>query len=146
MDRGKWGNGETTTGILPVGANSRYATGRVTLLSHGTRLTLSSCGHFILSSPITDKPVRSERSLDGKLFVEFVALIILSDVKKHVQGAKLFHRHTIQGLMDELDVIESLEVLGKEPIFGGVLERQTKLYEAMDVTPSKTATLCVSEI
>lgn len=90
--------------------------------------------------------VSSELSLDGKLFVEFVALIILSYVKKHMQDAKLFHKYTMQGLFDELDVIESLEVPGKDPIFGEVLERQAELYKAMDVTPPRTASLCVSGI
>lgn len=53
---------------------------------------------------------------------------------------------TLQGLLDELDVIESLEVPGKDSIYGEVLERQAKVYEAMGVTPPKTASLCVSGI
>ena len=87
--------------------------------------------------------VSSERSLDGKLFVEFVALIILSYIKKHMQDAKLFHRYTLQGLVDELDVIECLEVPGRDPIFGEVLQRQVEIYEAMGVAAPKTASLCV---
>ena len=63
-----------------------------------------------------------------------------------MQDAKLFHKYTMQGLLDELDVIESLEVPGKDPIFGEILERQAKLYEDMGVTPPKTASLCVSGI
>ena len=90
--------------------------------------------------------VSSELSLDGKLFVEFIALIVLSYIKKHMQDAGLFGKYTLQGLLDELDVIESLEVPGKEPIYGEVLERQVKIYEAMGVTPPKTASLCVSGI
>lgn len=90
--------------------------------------------------------VSSERSLDGKLFVEFIALIILSYIKKHMQDAKLFHEYTMQGLLDEIDVIESLEVPGKDPIYGEVLERQAKIYEAMGVPVPKTASLCVSGI
>lgn len=50
--------------------------------------------------------VSSERSLDGKLFVEFVALIYLSYIKKAMQEKQLFQRYTMQGLLDELDVIE----------------------------------------
>lgn len=65
--------------------------------------------------------VSSELSLDGKLFVAFIALIILSYVKRHMQDAKLFGKYTLQGLLDELDVIESLEVPGMVPIFGGCL-------------------------
>lgn len=90
--------------------------------------------------------VSSELSLDGKLFVEFIALIVLSYIKKHMQDAGLFGKYTLQGLLDELDVIESLEVPGKEPIYGEVLERQVKIYEAMGVPAPKTASLCVSGI
>ena len=90
--------------------------------------------------------VSSKLSLDGKLFVEFIALIALSYIKKHMQDARLFGKYTLQDLLDELDVIESLEVPGKEPIYGEVLERQVKIYEAMGVPAPKTASLCVSGI
>lgn len=90
--------------------------------------------------------VSSERSLDGKLFVEFVALIILSYIKKRMQDAKLFHKYTLQGLIDELDVIECLEVPGKDPIYGEVLQRQADIYAAMGVETPRTASLCVTGI
>ncbi len=90
--------------------------------------------------------VSSERSLDGKLFVEFLSLVILSYIKKHMQDAKLFGEYTLQGLIDELDVIECLSLPGKEPIHGEVLTRQEKLYEAMGVEAPKSASLCVPGI
>lgn len=90
--------------------------------------------------------VSSERSLDGKLFVEFVALIILSYIKKQMQDARLFGDYTLQGLIDELDAIECLTVPGKGPIYGEILSRQADLYEAMGVEAPKTASLCVSGI
>ena len=40
----------------------------------------------------------------------------------------------LQGLLDEPDVIEQLDISGKNPIFGEVLERQVNIYEAMGVT------------
>jgi transposase len=45
--------------------------------------------------------VSSEQSLDGKLFVEFIALIYLSYIKKAMLDQKLFGRYTIQGLLDQ---------------------------------------------
>ncbi|MCC3358991.1 transposase, partial [Bacillus sp. REN16] len=53
--------------------------------------------------------VSSELSLNGKLFVEFIALIYLSYVKKRMQEAGLFEKWTLQGLLDELDMIERFE-------------------------------------
>ena len=49
--------------------------------------------------------VSSEQSLDGKLFVEFVALIYLSYIKKQMQTHKLFKTYTLQSLLDQVDII-----------------------------------------
>ena len=62
--------------------------------------------------------VSSELSLNGKLFVEFIALIYLSYVKKAMQGAKLFDTWTLQGLLDELDTIEMFEAPGHGRVLG----------------------------
>ncbi|EFE90465.1 hypothetical protein GCWU000341_02822, partial [Oribacterium sp. oral taxon 078 str. F0262] len=66
----------------------------------------------------------SESSLEGKLFVEFVALIYLSYIKKKMEEAGLFSRYTMQELLDELDVIECFQEPGKAPIQGEVLKKQ----------------------
>lgn len=90
--------------------------------------------------------VSSELSLDGKFFVEFVALIILSYIKKHKQAARLFSKYTLQGFLDELDGVELFEVPGRGPIFGEILERQVKIFEAMNIPAPKSASLCISGI
>ena len=54
--------------------------------------------------------VSSEQSLDGKLFIEFIALIYLSYIKKQMQVSDLFKNYTIQGVLDKLDVIECFEM------------------------------------
>lgn len=53
--------------------------------------------------------VSSETSLSGKLFVEFVALIYLSYIKKQMQDNNLFKNYTLQQVLDKLDVIECFE-------------------------------------
>ncbi len=57
-------------------------------------------------------------SLDGKLFVTFVALIYLSYVKKKVRDNNLFQKYTLQGLLDELDAIECFEQSGHKRLWG----------------------------
>jgi hypothetical protein len=79
--------------------------------------------------------VSSELSLNGKLFVEFVALIYLSYVKKKMQDAKLFDAWTLQGLLDELDTIELFEAPGHGRILGEVTEKQVRIYGALGVEP-----------
>ena len=77
--------------------------------------------------------VSSELSLNGKLFVEFVALIFLSYVKKKMQDAKLFEKWTLQGLLDELDSIELFEAPGHGRILGETTKKQEQLYRDLGV-------------
>jgi transposase len=79
--------------------------------------------------------VSSELSLNGKLFVEFIALIYLSYVKKAMLDAKLFDKWTMQGLLDELDTIELFEAPGHGRILGEVTDKQSKLYQALEIDP-----------
>ena len=77
----------------------------------------------------------SESSLEGKLFVEFVALIYLSYIKKKMEDAGLFSRYTMHELLDELDVIECFQEPGKAPIQGEVLKKQEQIYRDLSVEP-----------
>ena len=77
----------------------------------------------------------SESSLEGKLFVEFVALIYLSYIKKKMEETGLFAKYTMHELLDELDVIECFTEPGKSPIQGEVLKKQEQLYRDLGVTP-----------
>jgi len=79
--------------------------------------------------------VSSESSLDGKLFVTFVALIYLSYVKKKMQDNNLFSKYTLQSLLDELDVIECFEQPGHKRLWGEITKKQMDIYTAMGVAP-----------
>lgn len=77
----------------------------------------------------------SDSSLEGKLFVEFVALIYLSYIKKKMEETGLFSRYTMHELLDELDVIECFQQPGKALILGEVLKKQEQIYRDLGVTP-----------
>lgn len=79
--------------------------------------------------------VSSELSLNGKLFVEFIALIYLSYVKKKMQDANMFEKWTLQGLLDELDTIELFEAPEHGRILGEVTKKQVEIYHALEVIP-----------
>ena len=79
--------------------------------------------------------VSSESSLEGKLFVEFVALIYLSYIKNKMEESGLFSKYTMHELLDELDVIECFLEPGKAPIQGEVLKKQEQIYRDLGVTP-----------
>jgi len=53
------------------------------------------------------------------LFVEFIALIYLSYLKKGMQENNLFKRYTMHEFLDELDVIECFESPRRDPLMGG---------------------------
>lgn len=81
--------------------------------------------------------VSSELSLNGKLFVEFIALIYLSYVKNKMQDAKLFEKWTMQGLLDELDTVELFEAPGYGRVLGEITEKQKSIFKSLGVkTPS----------
>ena len=77
--------------------------------------------------------VSSEKSLDGKLFVQFIALIFLSYIKKQMQLKNLYKKYTLISLLDKLDIIEYFEYPNTKPRVGEILEKQKEIYEAMDI-------------
>ena len=79
--------------------------------------------------------VSSEQGLNGKLFVEFIALIYLSYLKKQMQQAHLFKDYTMTALLDKLDIIECFEHPGYKLQIGEVLEKQKQIYMALNISP-----------
>jgi len=77
--------------------------------------------------------VSSDLSLDGKLFVEFIALIFLSYIKKQMQEKEMFSDYTMQEVLDVLDLIECFERPGHRLYLGEVTKKQIKLFENMEV-------------
>ncbi len=77
----------------------------------------------------------SEQSLDGKLFVELIALIYLSYIKKQMQEGDLFKKYTLQSLLDEFDVFEYFEQKGKDRRWGEMTKKQTNLFSLMGLEP-----------
>ena len=51
------------------------------------------------------------------------------------QDAKLFETWTLQGLLDELDVIELFEAPEHGRILGEITEKQKEIYGALGVEP-----------
>jgi len=79
--------------------------------------------------------VSSEQSLDGKLFVQFIALIFLSYITRKMQENNLFKDHTLQEVLDELDIIECFEVPGQQIQVGETTKHQVDLYNKLGIIP-----------
>jgi hypothetical protein len=79
--------------------------------------------------------VSSEESLEGKIFVEFLALIYLAYIKKQMQDKNLFRKYTMNELLDEFDVIECYEQPGHALRVSETTQKQLALYKDMGVMP-----------
>lgn len=79
--------------------------------------------------------VSSEENLDGKLFIQFVALMHLAHIDKVMRDNNLYKEYTLQGLLDELDVIERFEQPGKKHHIGEMTKKQRSIYCLFGIEP-----------
>jgi transposase len=77
--------------------------------------------------------VWSEQNLDGKLFVQFVALMYLSYITAAMNDKGMFKEHTIHELLDDLDVIECFEHPGHAAQVGEITKKQKALFASLGV-------------
>ncbi|MCD6237835.1 MAG: IS1634 family transposase [Thermotogae bacterium] len=77
--------------------------------------------------------VASEEGLEGKLFLQFVALIYLCYIKKAMDDKKLFAKYSMKELLDELDIIEFYQQPGNRGYVGEITGKQKALYDAMKI-------------
>lgn len=77
--------------------------------------------------------VSSEKGLDGKIFTEFVALILISHLDHKMKKSDLYKKYTQHQLLDELDVIECFEDANHSLRIGELLNKQAKIYEDLGV-------------
>lgn len=79
--------------------------------------------------------VSSEESLQGKVFVQFVALMFVSWIHKVMKEKKLYQNRTMQQLLDELDCVEQFRQEGKRATYGEVTGKQRTIYEHFGLAP-----------
>jgi transposase len=77
--------------------------------------------------------VSSEESLDGKLFVAFVSLILLSYIMKKMHDKDIVKDYTLNDILDKLDIIECFNAPKKKMIIGEILEKQKQIFIDMEV-------------
>ena len=82
--------------------------------------------------------VSSEENLEGKLFVQFVALLYLSYINKAMSTTNLYRDYTMHELLDCLDVIECFGKPGHRPQVGEITNKQRELYKSLGVESPTT--------
>ena len=76
---------------------------------------------------------KSEKNLDGKIFTEFVALILISHLDHKMKETNLYKSYAMQQLLDKLDVLECFEDESQKLRIGELLAKQAKIYETLGV-------------
>ena len=77
--------------------------------------------------------VSSEQNLEGKLFVQFVALMYLSYITAAMNEKGMFKDYTLHEILDDLDVIECFELPGKAAVVGEMTKKQKGLFASLGV-------------
>lgn len=70
----------------------------------------------------------SERNLEGKLFVQFIAHMFVAALDKTMKEKELYRTQTMTNLLDTLDMIEQFQIPGKPPYVGELQEKQKQVY------------------
>ncbi len=77
--------------------------------------------------------VSLDENPDGKLFVQYTALILLCYITKVMNENNLFKRYPLQEMLDELDVVERYEYPTRKHLTGEVTKKQKELFEIFGV-------------
>ncbi len=76
--------------------------------------------------------VSSEKGLDGKIFTEFVALILISYLDHKMKESGLYKSYTMQALLDKLDVLECFEDAQHSLRICELLNKQAKVNPSVE--------------
>ena len=67
--------------------------------------------------------MHSSEAVDGRLFVQFVALIYMSALRREMRKSKLIERYTVRELLQEMETLTKIKYSGK---YGHILTEVTK--------------------
>ncbi len=67
--------------------------------------------------------MHSSATVDGRLFVQFIALILMSALRKEMRKTKLIERYTVREILREMETLTKIKYTGK---YGYILTELTK--------------------
>ncbi|MBK0348841.1 transposase, partial [Aerococcaceae bacterium zg-ZJ1578] len=77
--------------------------------------------------------VSPRRTLEGKLFVQYIALVLNMYIKKAMEEYQLFEHYTMNQLISLIGRIERLEHPKYGVTMGEVLEKQLELLKKLEI-------------
>ena len=83
--------------------------------------------------------IHNLKTFEGRLFVDFLALILYSHITKVSRKEKIVKDYTVQEIMYELKKIKLITLGEKKTIITEVSKKQRELFEKFDIeSPHKT--------
>ena len=84
--------------------------------------------------------MHSSATVDGRLFVQFIALIYMSALRKEMRKSGLIERYTVRELLQEMETLTKLKYSGKYGhILTEVKKSQREILQGLNIMlPSKT--------
>jgi transposase len=82
--------------------------------------------------------VHSDQTLAGKFFLQFLALIYVSYIQKHMRDNNLYKNYTMQSLLDSLDVIERYDYGSQRFHCSEITKKQQNIFSCFGVQPPAT--------
>ncbi|MEW5785722.1 MAG: hypothetical protein AB1767_11735 [Bacillota bacterium] len=80
--------------------------------------------------------IHSSASMDGRLFVQFIALIFMSALRKKMRDTGLIEKYTVRELLLEMETLTQIHFSGK---YGHILTEVTKpqrhIMESLKIRP-----------
>ena len=77
--------------------------------------------------------VSSERGLEGKIFVQYLALILVSELKHRMEKADLFKDYTLDEVLEDLNRIECFLHPSFGMTVGEILQKQETLFKLLSI-------------
>lgn len=90
-----------------------------------------------LKNQLDMRRLRMHQSIaaDGRLFVQFIALIYMSALRKEMRQSGLLERHTVRELLQEMETLTKVRYSGKYGcILTEVTKTQREILEALKIT------------
>ena len=82
--------------------------------------------------------MHTSSSVDGRLFIQFIALIYMSALRRELRESDLIVKYTIRELLQEMNTLTRVKYSGK---YGSILTEVTKpqrqILEALEIKLSK---------
>jgi len=80
--------------------------------------------------------VHLQENMKGRLFIQFIALILVSYIHKVMSDNDLFKHGSMSCMLKELNLLNTVNITGtKKPIFSEQTKRQREIFQAFGINP-----------